>query len=100
VWDDAGSSQQLDSHMPTNDDPRIRVWYDASLSLHDVMAQYVDEPAPLIDQYFIFAPGSSWSDHPGQPANEEEYGHEGFDDDAFLEEMRELAPECDEVESG
>lgn len=97
VWGDPASEPQLGDHMPVNGDPRVRVWYDDSLTLHNAMAAYVEEAAPLIDQYFIFAPGSAWDgEDPGEPAFAE-YGHVAFDAEGFLADMLTLVPDCEEV---
>ncbi len=98
VWGDAGSSStQLDAHQPLSEDPRVRVWFDDGLQLHNALAEYTDEAAPLIDQYFVYAPGGTWDgDHPPDPEYVE-YGHVSFDEDGFLDQMRDRLPDCEEV---
>ena len=91
------SEGALDDHMPVGEDGRVRVWYDSEVALHSLLAQFADEPAPLIDHYFVFEPRTTWEDDPGEPIFVQDGHGTAFDEDEFIEVLLEEAPVCDEV---
>ena len=90
------------NNMPTNPDPRARVWYDEELVLGFGLAQYMPSmDAPVYDMYLIYSAGGTWQsgddDNPGEPSYMQHGHSESFNGDDFWAEVEPLLPQCDEV---
>lgn len=99
---DSSSFDSAMGTMPTNPDPRSRVWYDRDLVLGYGLADYMPAmAAPVFDMYLIYGAGGLWdqdgNDTPGEPAFMQHGHSDTFEADAFWDEVEPLLPECDEV---